>query len=1133
MTLESTATKNHKEILDQTIKLQQLASNPNNSAWVFASAGSGKTKILVDRVLRLLLDGVNPNKILCLTFTKIAASEMQNRINSELSNWVLLDDSKLIEKLSQLSGNYPNNNDLKKARTLFVKILDDESKIKIQTIHSFCQNLVKIFPFEAQIKPNFEVIEKSQEQLLLQKSQKEILKRAISNESLKNLVIKINATLHEETFSELISELLSKKEQLTILKENFFGIEGVIAEIFKNFSVSINEENYLNKIFDNFLQKIDSNKILNLADKLENTGLVNNTKIAIAIKKFTHNPIIENFSIYQEAFFTQENKPRKVSKEISQELELSSLIASQQEIIIDFSDQLNSYNICNSSALLLRFVDQILEIYSDLKNQNSFLDYNDLIIKTNQLLNNPNFSEWIKLKMDGFFDHILIDESQDTNHQQWNIIKALCEDFFSGIGASNKNRTIFIVGDEKQSIYSFQGAEPNISQEIYSYFVEKLKDHPIKFYKIDLNNSFRSLSSVLEIIDATFSGKKESAAITKITEFRGHQAIRSGIGRAEIWPKIKKKPLDSPNNLYQWKIDFSHDFSLEENYNETDFLAEKIVLKIKDWVENKRILEGRIEPLNYSDFMILLRNRTNNFDKILTKFFHKHNVPIVSSSSIKFCDNLIIQDLLSAAKFALFDYDDLNLACLLKSPIFAINEEELLEICLIKNSDGINIYQALQQIQKFTAIKNQLDEIKAKSLELNVFEFFYFLLDEKENREKIIARFGKNSANIIDKFLLKTFDFCKNFSPNLNKFLDFIEKLDLEISPSMQRNNEVLITTIHATKGLQSPVVFIPDCCFITNQLPSTREKISWIKFDQNTLPVWCAKKNEENKLLKTHREQKKQLAKDEYLRLLYVAMTRAEDEIYIAGFGNADNEESWYQIIKNSFIDKAQELKTWQLDFSVTDDLREKFEIENNVLGLGNKEYKYLENLQNIAKIDDVDSIKFLAKKALTIKKDITISSQIDQGQIKGRLIHKILEIIGKNHQIDQNWLLDLSKKIIVKEDFLNPSEQEEIYFQISNFLNSQTFKNLFSLGEIKCEVPIAGNLDNQAINARIDLLIIKENEVLIIDYKSDEFLPKEIPIEYLSQLNLYKMLIKNIYPDKKITCGIFWLKFLQIHWL
>lgn len=1117
--------------LAQTIALQQLASDPKNSSWVFASAGSGKTKVLTDRVLRLLLSGITPDKILCLTFTKVAATEMQNRINSELASWVLFDNLKLAEKLLTLSGKVASNSELKKARVLFAEILDAEEKIKIQTIHSFCQSLVKIFPFEAGIKPNFEVLEEAQEKLLLQKAQKEVLKNCSKNPKLKDLITKINSRLHESTFGELVSELLSKKDQLTVLKEKFFGIDGVIEEIFKKFLVEKNQT--AEEIFSNFLQKINQKKVLELALALDKSELVTNKKIATSIKIFFENPSLKNFSAYQLAFFTKENESRKINGKVLEDLTLFQIAEDQKKLISDFCDQLNSHKICNSTALLLKFTDAILEIYAELKSQNAFLDYNDLIVESNRLLANPNFSDWVKMKMDGLFDHILIDESQDTNHQQWNIVKALTEDFFSGISVTNKQRTIFIVGDEKQSIYSFQGAEAHISEEIFSYFREKLRGHPIQFHKINLNNSFRSLPVILEVVDAVFAGEKEKSAITKISDFQGHRPIREGLGHFEIWPQVKVKKEEKPKSKernYEWEFDFT----AQENYSEKEFLAENIAKKIKAWVESGRILKSQSRPLKYSDFMILLRRRTDGFDKILSRFFHQYQIPLNSPSKIKFADSLLIQDLLAAAKFALSPHDDLNLAALLKSPIFGILEEELLEICIFKNTNQTTIFKALAGLPKFSQTLNLLNDLIKNSQKFNSFEFFYFLLEQK-NRLKIISRFGSESSEILDKFSLKVFDFCETLSPNLQKFLDFVEKLNPEISLLGEKNNQVLITTIHSAKGLQAPVVIIPDCCFDTNKLRSTKEKISWIDFEQNklSLPIWCTAKEEENNLLKLAREIKKNEAKDEYLRLLYVAMTRAEDELYIAGSGNTNDEECWYNLIKKSVTQKC-----WEVEFLDEDNAKiaaQKFEIKNETLGMGyaipatrSKSNPLAEQTQSHLGLaaapthSNSQGFDFAQPSNYGVNEDKILANP---SQIKGKLIHKILEIFGKNFTAEKSWLAEIAKKIIAREEFLDIEEKNKIRQEVLNFLSSEQFEKLFS-GKVQCEVEVVGN---QTLK-RIDLLIERENEILIVDYKSDETLPNNIPSSYTAQLKTYEKLIKNLHPQKKISSAILWVKFLKL---
>ncbi len=1054
--------------LTQTLSLQQTASDPENSCWVFASAGSGKTKILTDRVLRLLLNDVKPNKILCLTFTKSGAAEMQQRINSRLASWVLKNEKELEKELQELGGQPTNREEIKKARTLFGKILDDENKIKIQTIHAFCQTFIKIFPFEAGISPNFEIIEEKQEKFLIKQAQKEIFKQAHHDLELKNLISKINSRLSEESFGELLSQLLNKKNYLEVNKE----------KIFKFFNITEKSED---EICHNFYQEISQAELLQLLLALENSGK-RDFESYLKIKKFLQNPTAKNFYFYKSAFFTKENEERKFTKKILENIDLEIIRKKLCEEIADFSDQLFSLTICHDTSYLLDVARKILQEYSKLKKQNSFLDYDDLINLTNKLLENPEHRDWIKLKMDGSFDDILIDESQDTNHQQWNIVKALCEDFFSGFSASKENRSIFIVGDEKQSIYSFQGAEPNISEEIFSYFQEKLHN---KLRKIELNNSFRSLSEVLNAVDKVFAEENRKKSISKISIFQDHKPIREGLGKVEIWPQF----FDEKEKITPWQIDFN----IEKKPNGKEILAEIIAKKIKSRVNNKEVLPGRKDPLRYSDFMVLLRNRTNGFDKSLINFFHKYQIPFSSLSKIKFSDNLMIQDLLAAAKFALLQEDDLNLACLLKSPFFAISEEKLLEICLIKNRDKTSVYKALG--------KNELlEEIITNARNLNAFEFFYNLLEKNNNRQKIIAYFGIESAEILDKFCLAVLEFCNNFSPNLQRFLDFVEKFDFEISLSGAEEDAVKIATVHAAKGLQAPVVLMPDCCYNFSQMPSTKEKIIWLE----NFPVYLASKSKQNKILEKYQNEKLLQAKDEYLRLLYVAMTRAEDELYISGFGNSDDKDSWYQIIYETVGNVV---------------LME--ELSNRYIVSGDEEKRNdnKENSENIFTESLPHSMTVRHSLHFQLKKTIT------QSQLRGKLIHKILEIFGKNYHQEKSWLLQIAQNLIANSAFLSEKEKKLTSDEVNNFLCSELFAEIFS-DEIKCETEIISNGNIY----RIDLMKITKNEVLIIDYKSDENAPDKIPQEYQKQISLYCELVKNIFSDKKITGAILWLKNLQL---
>ena len=847
-----------------------IASDPKNSCWVFASAGSGKTKILVDRVVRLLLADVSPNKIFCLTFTKAAAAEMQERINSRLAELVLVSDEELQKKLQELSGKFPSADLLKKARTLFVKILDDEARVKVQTIHAFCQTLIKIFPFESQVKPSFEILEDSREKLLMQQAQKEVLRNALEDEALRNLVVRINANLHDESLSDLLSGLLDKKEKLDF----------EVTEIYEKLSLSPQDNEQ--EIFQKFLQKLNHAENLQLALDLENSKLATNQEIANKIRIFCNEPKLENFSTYQSAFLTDKNEPRKIRGKTAESL--MDIALKQCDLISQFSDKINSLNLANDTALLLEFTNYVLASYAKLKQQRALLDYNDLIIETNRLLANPDFSDWVKMKMDGSFDHILIDESQDTNRQQWSIIKALCEDFFSGLSLSNQQRSIFIVGDEKQSIFSFQGAEPDISSEIFSYFKNKFGD---QFKKIELHHSFRSRSEILAAVDKVFLDPERKAAISKASEFSGHLVTREGKGLVEIWPKAKKE-IEKQETSYEWQINYQ-----KTEQSEQEILAEIISKKITIWAQERQV--------NYGDVMILLRTRTNGFFDELVKSFHRHQIPFTSISRVRFSKSLLIQDLLAAARFVLLPQDDLNLACLLKSPIFDFSEDELLKICLKKNADETTIYKALIG----STTREKLDELIAKSQQVNCFEFFYFILYEKNHRQNFLSYFGHESLEMLDKFIISVSNFCENSSPNLQKFLEFVEEVDPEISLSAVETNRVRISTIHGAKGLQAKIVLLPDCSYDLRRSPSAKEKILWI----DGLPIWCAKKSYENKLIRAHREVRLKEIAEESLRLLYVGMTRAEDELYISGFGNSTDPDSWYEILSTLILPKETNL--------------------------------------------------------------------------------------------------------------------------------------------------------------------------------------------------------------------------------
>lgn len=1072
----------NKNNLEETIKLQQFASNPQNSCWVFASAGSGKTSILTNRVLRLLLSDISPSKILCLTFTNAGALEMQNRINEKLSEWILLDDNSLSKSIENLTGNFATKETLNKARSLLIKTIDSEYKIKAQTIHSFCQSLIKIFPFESNIRPTFEILEEKQQTLLIKKSQDEIFRN--SDENLQKLITAISYKVGEEDIFKLIKNILDKKETLSILKDNFENFEDIKSAISKIVGVKNNKNE--EDLFLDLIKLIDETELIKIAEIFTNSKTKSPKEWAQNIWHFLHNKNSKNIVTLKLAFLTDKESLRKLPKEFIEDDFICSMQKKYSDICLDFEENINSYKIACDSILLLDLSYKIIDKYNALKKQQGLVDYNDLITLTNQLLENPDFSDWVKMKMDSNFDHILVDESQDTNHQQWNIIKALSEDFFSGESLSEKERSIFIVGDEKQSIYSFQGAEPTISLDIYKYFKERLLDN---FHKVELNNSFRSKLEILQLVDLVFCDKERAKSISKATIYQEHRTIKTGKGIIEIWPQIKND--QEKEDKESFSLNFEQDIEKKSSEKMAEIIAKKIRLKI-----DKSSPENQIK---YSDFMILSRTKSSPFNKFLVKYLNKYQIPFTSSGKIEFSDSLLIQDLLAIAKFSCLKEDNLNLACLLKSPFFKISEEDLFEICNYANLQNITIYESLKLQNKFYKISFFLDEILEKSKNLNILEFYYFLLFEKEFYQKFIANFGSDALEIIEKFLLIISDFKNNFSPNIQKLLEIIDKLDFEISLSSDSQDKVKISTIHSAKGLQSKIVIMPDCCYNFGKFNSAQEKILWLKYNNLLFPIWCAKNK--NRVFKEQSEISKNLAKEEYLRLLYVALTRAEEELYIGGFGSKLDDDCWYEIIKNCA----------PKNYILEEEIFYQELLQNITLPKSNFNKQPLKN-NNIA--------SFLPR--------VKETKQSNKTHIVGTIIHKILEFFGKNCNQDKNWLLDMANKIIQNNSSLKDLEKESIFKKVNNFLKSENFDNLFldkNILNIKCELEIAGTINKKNILSRIDLLIEKENEIIVVDYKSDEKISEAIIKNYSNQLNNYKKLLTEIYPNKIITTNILWL--------
>ena len=1024
-------------------KEQRRASNPLSSVWVSASAGSGKTKVLTDRVLNLLLLSGRPEKILCLTFTKTAAAEMTNRINQVLKSWVIMANDQLAEEISKLTGNPATAQQLERARRLFALTLETPGGMKIMTIHSFSQSILKRFPLEAGISPQFEVMDDTTTSDVLNN----LIQEAFKNSSLKPSIELLSGYLDEMALIGLLKETLDMRHRLLNLTEKS-SLDSIINSLKKNF---------------NILNYQSENQIINIL--FSNEEWENNVKTYLTVKyelraKYKDEQVaIDTYETYQ---------------------------------------KIKAFKTIQATHALLQLSFYIIRLYENHKSTNALLDYDDLINYTEKLLSESGKAAWVLYKLDGGIDHILVDEAQDTNPHQWAIIRMLAEEFFAGMGANDYLRTIFAVGDKKQSIYSFQGADPQEFERMRQFFEKRITDSQNTFDTVPFNFSFRSTEAILRLVNFVLRNPHARRGVLDVMEDGTHLAYRTGqAGLVEVWPLEEPQEDDVAEG---WKP------PVERTVVQSPVtrLAEKIALKIKRMISSKEILESKGRPIQAGDILILVQRR-KKFVSELVRFLKEYQIPVAGVDRLVLTDYIAVQDLIGLAKFTLLPEDDLNLAEILKSPLCRLSEDDLYTVCY--NRENKSLYERVCELYPQTAAF--LKDVMDKADKVPPFEFFSYILSVKNGRKYFEARLGNEVNEALDEFLNLILSYEQNNIPSLQSFLKWIGDKEIEIKRDLDQGslNAVRIMTVHGSKGLQGSIVFLPDTRFIPNQKP----KIMWTK---NNLPIWTPqsslKTDEVSHLYDDwHDNQMK-----EYHRLLYVAITRPMDRLYVCGWENKTKAKTgnWYDLIKESL--------PYQPD-------------SDGIIRFSCPQEKGVTPQQTCDSNDSVDTLPDWVWRMPPDEpmppKPLRPSAQMDEEQAeqsisnsvrsqalkRGIFIHKLLQYLPN---------IDASKHRQVAEK-LKP-DNIDIPETLFTLLQDKRFKDLFGPSSL-AEVPIVGVLDNQVISGQIDRLVVLEKEILLVDYKSNYYVPKtidKVPINYKKQLKTYQALLKNIFPDKVIKSYLLW---------
>jgi ATP-dependent helicase/nuclease subunit A len=1122
----------------RAVEQQRGAADPQKSVWVVASAGTGKTTVLTDRCLRLLLAGSRPERLLCLTFTKAAAAEMANRIAERLAHWAVLDEAALAAALTELLGRAPSDEQRDLARRLFARVLDTPGGMRILTIHAFCQSLLRRFPIEAGVAPHFELLDDRRSEELLLEARDELLAAAAGgeNEEFTWALDHVSERVNEQDFADLLRGLVGARSRIQAMLLPYGGFDATLQALRIRLNLAAGETHESIRaagVTDNVLDTANLRLATNALLAGGKTDQERGQRIAGFLAANNVDRSIR-LDLYAKAFLTDKGKiytylaSAKAVKALPAAL---TILQREADRVVTLLDRLRASDLLESTRALLTLAIEILRRYQEIKEANVALDYEDLILKSGDLLSRPGVAPWVLFKLDGGIDHILVDEAQDTNPAQWEVIKALAEEFFVGEGVSRAQRTIFAVGDVKQSIFSFQGADPGALGKVRAHFDARLAALSAELEDVPLTISFRSAAAVLQAVDAVFARDAARKGVALDGRVIEHQAARVGqAGRVELWPMAEPLPREEEAEWRPPRERRSGDSPRER-------LARLIARRIKAMIDGGEILESRGRPVRPGDFLVLVRHRDALVESLVREL-KTLNVPVAGHDRMRLGEQIAVMDLMAFGRFLLLPEDDLNLAVLLKSPLLGLDEEALFS--LAARREERTLWAELQGRSEFAQARRFLGEALSRADFMPPYELYADLLGRLDGRRKLLGRLGPDAADPIDEFMNLALAYEAEHVPSLQGFLHWLERDDIEIKREGEPGGPglVRIMTVHGAKGLQAPIVFLPDTVY----LPNYAIRLLWLGEDEDgrDLLGWLPRVGDDDAVASAARAIAKGAGEDEGRRLLYVALTRAEDRLYICGWRGDKKApaDCWYETIRAGLATIAQ-----PTSFDSSAELGEGGWTGEGLLHAGTQSgapktdeerrrgtlpmHRALPGWLRQPPPPEPTPSRPLSPSRLGEEPPVLspLSSGNDRQYRRGRLIHRLLQTLPDLPEPERPAA---AKRFLANRGSeLSGDEQGEIGAETLRLLAEPGFAALFGPGS-RAEAPIVGELgDGRVISGQIDRLLVTPSEVLIVDYKTNRPAPRtvaETAQPYLRQMAAYRAALGKIYPGKTIRCALLW---------
>ena len=892
-----------------------------------------------------------------------------------------------------------------------------------------------------------------------------------------------------------------------------------------------------------------------LAPLFETGGKRDKAQAALMRALLAHHPLEEQIKLWLELFRKKDGAAKSLSytaskKMLEGDLGLADAIDREQMRLDALFDKRNGLITLEVSRALFTLAEGVISYYQRAKAARGLMDFEDLIVKAAQLLRPVRAAAWVHYKLDQGIDHILVDEAQDTNPYQWEIIQRLGEEFFSGDSARDVNRTVFAVGDEKQSIYSFQGAEPKWFADMRAFFRKQATAANKPFHDIKLRLSFRSTPHVLKSVDQVFSTAATYEALSSDKEKTDHEPIRGrDPGLVEIWPL--QEPVEQ-----EMDEDWAKPLDAQGDADPQVQLAQTIAKTIRHWLETGQHLEGNGRKISAGDVLILVRKR-GAFVTAVNRALKEAGLPVAGADRLALLDHIAVQDLLALGDIMLLPEDDLSLAAVLRSPLFGLSDQRLFDLayeaggrntslwdCLRKRSDT-----AAPSDEDFREIFAHLSRWQGQVDFQPPFDFFAQILGPEGKRKAFIERLGPEADEVIDELLSRALDFEKKQTPNLQAFLASMRQGGAEIKRDMgAAEGQIRVMTVHGSKGLEAPIVFLVDG---TGKPASASHHPHLVELEPAdggpSIMAWKAPSANQPSPVSSSLAKLDTEAEEEYLRLLYVGMTRAEDRLYLCGFagarGPADN--CWYEVARRALSEQLEEVAhpvtgdpiyRWHLEGRFAEkppvavsDAIETLEAETLpdwILLPASPAPSPTALMQPSKAAEKIEgehgSIQLVASGP-------TRSPVYDwEPRRRGTVIHALIEHLPQVTALGRKKAGTAYLKQVAHD--MPEAAQQAILDEVLFLLNRDDLIDLFGANSL-AEVSIAGmvtvNGQEHTVSGQIDRLVLLSESVVVVDYKTNRQVPaspQDVPLAYRSQMALYAKLLEPLYPGKIIETLLLW---------